>query len=421
MRSASGLSNNDAARGSRTLETPPTRTPDLDKLPFARTVVLMGALVALIATVIALVCTAIGFVGAALQSKGILTLEDMIGPEKVATVILLGSLIIAGVLGATINASLVRPLRRMTFAVEELACGNFNYRVEEKGRFRLREVDEFARAFNVAAAELDGTEMMRAGFISDFSHEFRTPINSLSGFAQLLRDDDLEPEERREYAGIIVEESERLAGLSERILLLSKVEAATRLPDVQEVDLAESLRRAVIVLEPKLRAKGVAVNVTLDGAWVRGNDGYLAQLWLNLLDNAVKFSPEGGHVSVALYGGRQGEEGRNGAGDEAVVWVSDEGSGMDEATKARIFDRFYQGDSSHAAAGSGLGLALCKRIVELHGGTIEVQSVPNSGSVFEVRLPLCSAPAEREATRRNTISERLEDSLSLPTKQEEAQ
>lgn len=103
--------------------------------------------------------------------------------------------------------------------------GNFGYRVEEHGRHSLREVDEFTRAFNVAAAELAGTEMMRAGFISDFSHEFRAPINSLSGFAQLLRDDDLTPEERREYAGIIVEESGRLAGLSERILLLSKEEA----------------------------------------------------------------------------------------------------------------------------------------------------------------------------------------------------
>lgn len=358
----------------------------------------LGAmLVSIVALALVAVCAAVGVIGFFLVESGAVSFAALTAPGSIIATVLLASVVIAVILCAAINRTLVRPLRHMTLAITHLAQGDFAYRMGEPGRFHLREVAEFARAFNVAADELAGTEMMRAGFISDFSHEFRTPINSLSGFAQLLRDDDLEPEERREYAGIIVEESERLAGLSERILLLSKVEAATRLPDVQEVDLAESLRRAVIVLEPKLRAKDVAVDVALDGAWVRGNDGYLAQLWLNLLDNAVKFSPEGGRVSVALYGGRRDEEGRSGAGDEAVVWVSDEGCGMDEATKARIFDRFYQGDSSHAAAGSGLGLALCKRIVELHGGTIEVQSVPNRGSVFEVRLPLCTESAPSPA------------------------
>lgn len=129
---------------------------------------------------------------------------------------------------------------------------------------------------------------------------------------------------------------------------------------------------------------------------VHGNTDYLAQLWTNLLDNAIKFSPAGGHVSIALYGGRQ-DEGHIGSG-EAVVWISDEGCGMDSETKAHIFERFYQGDTSHASAGSGLGLTLCRRIVELHGGSIDVQSAPGKGSVFEVRLPLRGAEntAERE-------------------------
>lgn len=382
----------------------------------------LGAmLVSIVALALVAVCTAVGVIGFFLVESGAVSFVALTAPGSIVATVLLASVVIAVILCATINRTLVRPLRHMTLAMSHLAQGDFAYRMGEPGRFHLREVAEFARAFNVAADELAGTEMMRAGFISDFSHEFRTPINSLSGFAQLLRDDDLEPAERREYAGIIVEESERLAGLSERILLLSKVEAAARLPDVQEVDLAESLRRAVIVLEPKLRAKDVAVDVALDDAWVSGNDGYLAQLWLNLLDNAVKFSPKGGRVSVALYGGRRGEEGRNGAGDEAVVWVSDEGCGMDEATRARIFDRFYQGDSSHAGAGSGLGLALCKRIAELHGGTIEVQSAPNRGSVFEVRLPLCTESAVRKAPRRDGASEQPEDSRSLPAEQKAPQ
>ena len=364
-------------------------------LDVVRTMGLMGILVAGIAAIIAAVCTIFGFIGAALQSNGIFTLEEMTGIGEVATAILLGSLTIAVILGAVVNAAFVKPLRRMTFAVERLAAGDFGYRLEEGSRFHLREVDEFAKGYNLAAAELASTEMMRAGFVSDFSHEFRTPINSLSGFAQLLMDEDLSAEERREYAGIIVEESERLAGLSERILLLSKMEATSILPDKEEVDVAEQLRRAVIMLEPRLKEKGVTVDLSLDDAKVQGNKAYLAQLWTNLLDNAVKFSPEGGRVCVALYGGRA-DKGREAADGEAAVWVSDEGCGMDSATASHIFERFYQGDSSRASAGAGLGLALCKRIVELHGGSVSVQSAPGKGSVFEVRLPLAGGVESKE-------------------------
>lgn len=351
-----------------------------------RTVAFTVVLVAAIAFVIVVVCTALGFAGFALISSGVVTLELLTSLQVVFAVIFLGSLIIAVALSAAINSTLVRPMRQMTQAMERLASGDFSFRIPTDGRFRLREVNDFAESYNVAAAELAGTEMMRSGFISDFSHEFRTPINSLSGFAQLLMDDDLTREERREYAGIIVEESQRLAGLSERILLLSKMEAVSILPDVARVDVAEQLRRAAALLDCRLAEKGLAVDLNLDTCEISGNADYLAQLWTNLLDNAIKFSPTGGRVSIALYGGRR-EEGRIHVADEAVVWISDEGCGMDSATKERIFDRFYQGDSSHASKGSGLGLALCRRIVELHGGTISVQSSPGKGSVFEVRLP----------------------------------
>ena len=169
-------------------------------------------------------------------------------------------------------------MRRMTLAMDHLAKGDFFYRMEKKDRINLREVGEFAHSFNVAAEELASTEMMRAGFISDFSHEFRTPINSLSGFAQLLMEDDLTDEERREYAGIIVEESKRLSGLSERILLLSKMEAAAMLPSIEEVDVAEQLKRTVMLLEPKLEEKDIRIDLNLDACTVSGNADYLAQL-----------------------------------------------------------------------------------------------------------------------------------------------
>lgn len=356
-------------------------------LPPARTMALTAGLAALIAAIIVLVCAALALVGALLSQEGVTDTAQLTSPAFIFGAIIAGSIVIALLLSAIINRALLRPLRHMTLAVEHLADGDFAYRLPEEGALRLREVDEFARGFNVAAAELEGTEMMRAGFIGDFSHEFRTPINSLSGFAQILRDDDLEADERREYADIIVEEATRLAGLSERILLLSKVEAATILPHAEDVDVAEQLRRCALVLETKLESADVRLDLSLDDAHVRGNADYLMQLWMNLLDNAIKFSPAGSRVSVALYGGRAREEGRTGGSDSIAAWISDEGAGMDTDTKRHVFDRFYQGDSSHSAKGSGLGLSLCKRIVELHGGTIEVQSAPGKGSVFEVRLP----------------------------------
>lgn len=357
-----------------------------------RTLMLGLLLTVAIAAIVLAVVTVIGFLGSFLVDRGVVTFARLTSVPSIVTVVFVGSLAIAGLVCFAVDYTFVRPLRRMTAAMGRLAAGDFGFRVRNTARFRVREVDEFARSFNRAAEELAGTEMMRGSFISDFSHEFRTPINSLSGFAQLLRDDDgsLTDEERREYLGIIVDESQRLAGLSERILALSKMEAVSIVPDVGRVDVAEQLRRAVLLVEPKSAAKGVFVSLSLDDCTVRGNADYLMQLWTNLLDNAVKFSPEGGAVDVALYGGRQGEEGRAGssAGDEAVCWISDEGCGMDEETRRRLFEKFYQGDTSHASEGSGLGLALAKRIVDLHGGSIEVQSSPGHGSVFEVRLPI---------------------------------
>lgn len=360
-----------------------TLSPTLSGL---RTIALVLTLAALVFVTIMIVVTVTGLTGSSLMSAGLITFEELTSPHSIVLVILMGSALIAAILAFSINRTLVTPLRRATAAVEELAHGNYDIRMEPRGAPRLREIDEFARSFNTAAAELSSTELMRESFISDFSHEFRTPINSLCGFAQLLRENDLTPEERHEYLNIIVEESQRLAGLSERILALSRIEHVEILPDVEPIALDEQLRRAVVMLEPKWSAKGVRVDVSADPGVVDGNADYLMQLWTNLIDNAVKFSPEGGSVSVALYGGRQGEEGR--AADEVTCWISDEGCGMDETTLEHLFDRFYQGDTSHASEGSGLGLALVKRIVDLHCGSIDVQSSPGKGSVFEVRLPV---------------------------------
>ncbi len=373
---------------SSALDAPAGAQPQPAALSPIRTVTLTLALTLAIAAIILAVITATGFIGSALVDHGLITLDELTQVPSVIALVFIGSVLIAILVCFFVDYTFVSPLRRMTAAVNELARGNFGFRIRNTARLSVREVDEFAASFNKAAEELGGTEMMRAGFISDFSHEFRTPINALCGFAQLLRDGGLLPEEQNEYLGIIVEESQRLAGLSERILALSKMEAVAILPDVGEVDVAETVRRAAALEEGRAEAKGVRINLSLDPCTCRGNADYLVQLWTNLLNNAVKFSPDGGRVDVALYGGRAGEEGRTGTADQLVCWISDEGCGMDAETREHLFDRFYQGDTSHASEGSGLGLALCHRIVELHSGTIEVESTPGKGSVFEVRLPL---------------------------------
>lgn len=360
-----------------------------EPLSAARTVGL-GAILAGVFTVALLIVGLMAALGGYVLSEvlGIVTVDQLIAPVNIIIVVFLSSIVLAFFVCFSIYRTFGMPLRQMTQAMRHLANGDFSFRLQSDDRFALREVKEFTKSFNTAAAELEGTEMMRAGFISDFSHEFRTPIASLSGFAQLLLEEDLPEEEKREYLEIIHEEAQRLSGLSERILLLSKMEASTILPDVSCVNIAEQLRRCIMLLEPKLTEKAVRIDLSLDECIVQGNADHLAQLWLNLLDNAVKFSPEGGRVSIASYGGRGDEEERVISQDLAVVWISDEGVGMNGETMDRIFDRFYQGDTSHASKGSGLGLALCKRIVELHDGSIDVQSTLGQGTVFEVRLPL---------------------------------
>jgi len=373
----------------RLAATPAPAVAPLEELPpRARTVGLGFALALVLSVAIFAVCLLIAGVCLVLVLCGVLPSDFYTHPAAGFACILIVSVVLAGVVSAGVNATLVQPLCAMTDAMGELARGNFDHRMQPKGRLELAEVRAFARSFNKAAEELAGTELMRSSFIGDFSHEFRTPITALNGFAQLLRDPGLSAEERAEYVDVIVEESARLATLSERILALSRVEALAILPNVEPVNLAEQIRRCVLLLQPKWERKGVRVSVDLDECSVAGNAAYLAEVWTNLLDNAIKFSPEGSTVSVGLYGGRSDVDGRDTTRDQVVCWISDCGPGMDETTRARLFDKFYQGDTSHAAEGNGLGLALCKRIVELHGGSIAAEGAPGKGSVFEVRLPL---------------------------------
>lgn len=271
----------------------------------------------------------------------------------------------------------IGPMRRIMSAMDELARGNFDIRIDmSKDKYRPREILEFADSFNKTAEELSGTEILRKDFINNFSHEFKTPIVSISGFADLLMEEDLPPEDQKEYLSIIRDESRRLADLASNILTLNRIESQAILRDRESFRLDEQIRQSILVTEQKWKDKSLEFQADLDQTQYCGDPALLKEVWLNLLDNAAKFSPDKGVVSVTL---RQKE-------DCLVAAVTDQGPGMDEKTVSHIFEQFYQGDTSHRTQGNGLGLAMVRKIVQLHEGKITVDSAPGRGSCFSVIL-----------------------------------
>ena len=268
----------------------------------------------------------------------------------------------------------LNPIRKVIDATHRIAEGDFTARVEIKG---ISELEELSQSFNKMAHELSSIETLRMDFINNFSHEFKTPIVSVRGFAKLLKDGDITENEKQEYLDIIITEAERLAELSTNILNLSKYETIKIVTDKSPFRLDEQIRRAVVLTERKWAVKNIAVNVDMEEVIFNGNEDLTQQIWLNLLDNAIKFTNAGGVIDIKLL---------NWNGGFRFV-IQDNGVGMDEQTAAHIFDKFYQGETSHAAPGNGLGLAIVKQIVTLCGGTISVQSKTGDGSSFVVSCP----------------------------------
>ena len=295
-----------------------------------------------------------------------------------ALVILYASCILMAIsLVVAIRLVLIKPIKNIIQAMNRLAAGDFTVRLQPVAHgYEPTEIREFKAAFNKAAEELSGTELLRKDFVNNFSHEFKTPIVSISGFADLLLDEDVTPEEQREYLQIIRDESKRLAQLSGSVLLLNRIEAQTILTDCTDFSLDEQLRQCILVTRQKWRDKPLQFEAELAPCTYHGSEALVKEIWLNLLDNAAKFSPENGTISVTLHC----EQGR------PVVAVTDQGCGMDAETCCHIFEQFYQGDTSHRTQGNGLGLAMAQKIAALHGGAVTVDSRPGSGSCFTVVL-----------------------------------
>ena len=269
----------------------------------------------------------------------------------------------------------------MSEATKEVAKGNFDVTVAEESP--IKELRDMAHSFNRMTKELAGTELLRSDFVENVSHEFKTPLSAIEGYATLLQKPGLSEEKRAEYTGKILYNTRRLSTLTSNILLLSRLEN-------QELDipretfcLDEQLREVILSQEEGWAGKYLELEVDLDSADYRGNRDLLAHVWQNLLSNAVRFTPERGLIRVLL---RRDE-------NRLRVSVADTGPGMSEEIQRRVFEKFYQGDRSRASQGNGLGLALAKRVVDLHGGEIIVSSKEGKGTTFTVYLPLDAAGA----------------------------
>lgn len=269
----------------------------------------------------------------------------------------------------------LRPLYTFMQAIHSVSEGDFQTKIylEHPKEFR-----ELSRCFNQMTEELAGIELLRSDFINNFSHEFKTPMVSILGFAKLIKKGNLSMEEQNEYLDIIIEEAKRLTTLSSNVLNLSKVESMSLLTDSTDFNIGEQIRECVLLLENKWMEKEISFDFHLLEQEIKGNEQLLKQVWTNLIDNAIKFSPEKSQITLSM----------SIHANFLTVIIKDYGLGMDNKTQRSIFEKFYQGDSSHSSEGNGLGLALVKKIVELHHGTITVESQPLQGSSFIVTLPL---------------------------------
>lgn len=289
---------------------------------------------------------------------------------------------IACILTGTVLAVLfsripLRPLREIMAASDRVANGDFNVRVDLHG---IDEIRELGKKFNHMTEELGSIEMLRNDFINNFSHEFKTPIVSVRGFAKALKNADLTEEERNEYLDIIIDESERLVSLSSNVLYLSKIESQGILTDKKIYNLSEQIRLSVALLDQKFTKKNLEIEFTGEEYEIYGNEEMLKQVWINLLDNAIKFSPVNSKIELSL---------KSAFNNMVSVKIRDHGCGMTPEQTQHIFEKFYQGDDSHSTTGNGLGLSIVKKIVDLHDGQIVVQS-SEQGSTFEVQLKINS-------------------------------
>lgn len=322
-------------------------------------------------------------VGLASLSVYLLLVFDVIGSFEYSSVgnIILVMVITSVFMGATISIFAMKiplkPVNKLANSMNSLASGDFKVRMKfGKPLGNHPTFLELTDSFNTLAEELQNTEMLRRDFINNFSHEFKTPIVSIAGFAKLLKKGNLSEEQKLQYLDAIEEESMRLSYMATNVLNLTKVENQSILSELSCFNVSEQVRSAVLLLEEKWSRKNIELQLDFDEYMIEANEELLKEVWINLLDNAVKFSPDNSAVAVTI---------RN-EGDIISVSISNTGVEIPGEKLDRIWNKFYQADESHSSYGNGIGLAIVKRITELHKGEVFVKS-ENLSTEFTIKLP----------------------------------
>ena len=307
-------------------------------------------------------------------------LEELVtlNPLLVAVILLASCGLLATLLFAWLSRMYLRPMQQLIDATKEVKRGNFEVRVHHKEKHPVTEMEELVENFNEMVQELEGIEMFRNDFINNFSHEFKTPIVSIRGFAKELQIDGVSEAQKMEYARIIEDESDRLARLSANVLELSKLENQRIVGNRTEFYLDEQIRQTILLFEKEWSEKNLEIIPELVECRVVFDEEMLALVWNNLISNAIKFTREGGTVSVRMACGER----------SVTVEIEDNGIGMTDEVRRHVFEKFFQGDPSHGKKGYGVGLAIVSRVVQLCRGSVEVESEKDRGSIFRITLPL---------------------------------
>ncbi len=285
------------------------------------------------------------------------------------------SLILGVVFSVIFKRTIINPLYVIYGALDKIAGGDYNINIDPHG---IRSVRSVAKKINAMAKELDSIETMRNDFVNNFSHEFKTPIISIEGFAKILKDESLTDAERDEYLSIIISESRRLAELSTNILSLNKLENQTILSGQTTFNVSEQIRLCVVLLEKKWAEKNITFDFEGDDYDIYANENLLQQLWINIIDNAIKYSHEKSEIKIRI----------SQKGQRLIFTFEDKGKGMTDEELNHAFERFYQADLNHKTGGNGIGLAVAKKICMLHNGEINLVSLKNTGTTVEIKLPL---------------------------------
>lgn len=285
------------------------------------------------------------------------------------------SVVVGGVMTAVISRAFFNPVKNLRQAMDKVANGDFTIQLDTD-KSSSGEIKELYAGFNLMTNELKATEILQTDFISNVSHEFKTPINAIEGYSTLLQGCENLDDDQKEYVEKILFNTGRLSSLVSNILLLSKIENQSIQAKREVFSLDEQIRETIVALETAWAPKNIELDVDLDSVKYNGNEIMMRHIWSNLIGNAIKFTPENSTVSIRLQNQK----------DKFIFSVTDQGEGLSDEAKKHLFDKFYQADTSHKSEGNGLGLALVKQILDIDGGDITAENVNGGGCRFTVTL-----------------------------------